>query len=136
MIVRPVANYGLPEFLVSVGLADENVRFSRRGPSARHACRGRRLRLSPSGRLVVVGTGLIGGSIALELAIRFAGAIVGVDASQARLDEGREAGVFDETGLPQDLCAEDLVVATPTLTVPVLNDLAGLGSICGQRYGD
>ena len=28
VIVRPVANYGLPEFLrVSVGLADENVRF-------------------------------------------------------------------------------------------------------------
>ena len=86
--------------------------------------------MSPSGRLVVVGTGLIGGSIALGARDSgFAGAIVGVDASQARLDEGREAGVFDETGLPQDLCAEDLVVvATPTLTVPgVLNDLAGLG---------
>ncbi len=86
--------------------------------------------MSPSGRLVVVGTGLIGGSIALGARDSgFAGAIVGVDASQARLDEGREAGVFDETGLPQDLCAEDLVVvATPTLTVPgVLNDLARLG---------
>ena len=82
------------------------------------------------GRLVVVGTGLIGGSVALGArASGFARHVIGVDASHASLDEGLATGVFDETGLPQDLCAEDLVVvATPTLTVPgVLSDLARLG---------
>ena len=86
--------------------------------------------MSLSGRLVVIGTGLIGGSVALGARESgFASYVVGVDASRSSLDQGLAKGVFDETGLPKNLGADDLVVvATPTLTVPgVLRDLAEFG---------
>ena len=63
VIVRPVANYGLPDWLrVTVGLPEENAAFSRRSRA-----RARPIVSSPApGKLVVVGTGLIGGSFALR----------------------------------------------------------------------
>ncbi len=72
VIVRPVANYGLPEWLrITVGLPERERALPRRARGARSradapssavtACR---LRI---GKLVVVGVGLIGGSFALAL---------------------------------------------------------------------
>jgi 3-phosphoshikimate 1-carboxyvinyltransferase len=71
-------------------------------------------------RLVVIGTGLVGGSVAA--AARGAGfteRVVGVDADPAALEAGLGAGLLDATGLPEDLGPDDLVVlAVPTLAVP------------------
>lgn len=86
-------------------------------------------------RLVVIGTGLIGGSVAAAArAAGFADRVVGVDADPAALAEGLEAGLLDETGLPEDLGPDDLVVlAVPTLAVP--GALAGLVDDAGVLAG-
>ena len=73
VIVRPVANYGLPEHLrVSVGLADRERTLSR--CTASRAGTLTRLLMQPLAKLIVVGVGLIGGSfaLALETPARFA----------------------------------------------------------------
>jgi 3-phosphoshikimate 1-carboxyvinyltransferase len=84
--------------------------------------------VSLSGRLVVVGTGLIGGSVAAAARERgYAGHVVGVDADRAALEKGLGLALLDEAGMPPDLGADDLVViAVPTLAVPaVLEGLVG-----------
>ncbi len=74
---------------------------------------------SASGRLVICGFGLIGGSIAAGVReAGMAGAIVGVDADPVVLDEARRAGLLDGAGWPADLGPDDLVlIAVPTLSV-------------------
>lgn len=83
--------------------------------------------MSLSGRLVIVGAGLIGGSIAAGARERgYASYIVGVDADRSALEQGTGLALLDATGMPKDLGPDDLVViATPTLAVPgVLAELA------------
>lgn len=83
--------------------------------------------MSLSGRLVIVGAGLIGGSIAVGARERgYASYVVGVDADRSALEQGTGLALLDETGMPNDLGPDDLVViATPTLAVPgVLAELA------------
>lgn len=74
---------------------------------------------SGSGRLVICGFGLIGGSIAAGVReSNMAATIVGVDADPAVLDEARQCGLLDAAGWPDDLGPDDLVlIAVPTLSV-------------------
>jgi prephenate dehydrogenase len=90
-----------------------------------------------AGRLIVVGAGLIGASVAAGArAAGHAGRIVGVDRDPATEAEGLRRGLFDEVGMPDDLCAADtLVIAVPTLAVPQV--LAGLvDPATGRLAGD
>lgn len=74
--------------------------------------------MTPSGRLLVCGVGLIGGSVAAGLREQGAETIVGVDADAQALAAARQAGLIDATGWPRDLGPEDLVlIAVPTLAV-------------------
>jgi prephenate dehydrogenase len=70
-------------------------------------------------RALVVGTGLIGGSIALALRQR-GWHVSGMDADPARTAEALKAGVIDAVG--DDLAAEVVFVATPATAVA---DLVG-----------
>ena len=65
-------------------------------------------------RALVVGTGLIGGSIALSLRRR-GWHVAGLDADDERLAEALRAGVIDEAG--DDLNAEIVFLATPATAV-------------------
>jgi prephenate dehydrogenase len=65
-------------------------------------------------RALVVGTGLIGGSIALALR-RGGWHVSGLDADEERTAEALQAGVIDAVG--DDLGAEVVFVATPATTV-------------------
>ena len=93
VIVRPVANYGLPEHLrVTVGLPEENARFL---AALEVSARPLMATAEPAlGKLVVVGVGLIGGSFAL--ALKQAGPcrdVVGVGRGRANLDAARNLGI-------------------------------------------
>ena len=85
------------------------------------------------GKLVVVGVGLIGGSLALALKRRgLVDEVVGVGRSQANLDEALAAGIVDraltftQDWTPEVADADLVVVATPVAQVPsVLAALAG-----------
>jgi prephenate dehydrogenase len=65
-------------------------------------------------RALVVGTGLIGGSVALALRRR-GWHVSGIDADKVRMAEALEAGVIDAAG--DDLAAEVVFIATPATTV-------------------
>jgi prephenate dehydrogenase len=65
-------------------------------------------------RALVVGTGLIGGSIALSLRRR-GWHVSGLDQDEARLAEAQASGVIDQAG--DDLGAEVVFVATPAAAV-------------------
>jgi prephenate dehydrogenase len=68
----------------------------------------------PGRRALVVGTGLIGGSIALGLRRR-GWHVSGIDADEARADDALAAGVVDALG--DDLDAEVVFVAVPAAAV-------------------
>ncbi len=79
----------------------------------------------PNGRLLVVGLGLIGGSLALAARERgLFGEVIGASRSPATLQKALELGVVDrvESDLPAALAAmgagDIVVVGVPTLTVP------------------
>ena len=83
--------------------------------------------MSLSGRLIVIGTGLIGGSVALAAREQaYASHIIGVDRDRTALERGMALGVFDDTGMPAAPGPDDLIlIAVPTLAVPgVLQELA------------
>jgi prephenate dehydrogenase len=65
-------------------------------------------------RALVVGTGLIGGSIALSLRQR-GWHVAGLDAAEERLTEALSAGVIDQAG--DDLEAQIVFIATPATAV-------------------
>lgn len=80
---------------------------------------------APTGRLLVVGLGLIGGSLALAARRRHLfSEVIGASRSPATLHKALELGVVDrvESALPTALAAmgagDIVVVAVPTLTVP------------------
>lgn len=80
---------------------------------------------APTGRLLVVGLGLIGGSLALAARRRHLfSEVIGASRSPATLHKALELGVVDrvESDLPTALAAmgagDIVVVAVPTLTVP------------------
>ena len=80
---------------------------------------------APTGRLLVVGLGLIGGSLALAARQRHLfSEVIGASRSPATLQKAMELGVVDrvESDLPTALAAmgagDIVVVGVPTLTVP------------------
>ncbi len=80
---------------------------------------------TPTGRLLVVGLGLIGGSLALAARQRHLfSEVIGASRSPATLEKALELGVVDrvESDLPTALAAmgagDIVVVGVPTLTVP------------------
>ncbi len=80
---------------------------------------------APTGRLLVVGLGLIGGSLALAARQRHLfSEVIGASRSPATLHKAMELGVVDrvESDLPTALAAlgagDIVVVGVPTLTVP------------------
>jgi prephenate dehydrogenase len=87
--------------------------------------------MTPIGRLVVVGVGLIGGSLALALRgsanVR---EVVGVGRTQRNLDDALRLGIIDraETGYAAALADADIVlVATPVAQMPrVFADIAAV----------
>jgi prephenate dehydrogenase len=85
-------------------------------------------------RLVIVGTGLIGASVALAARRRGVGAIVGVDADEGALRVAQERGAIDEAlPLSEAVAGADLVVvATPVATLGerVAAVLAAAGEAC------
>ena len=88
-----------------------------------------------SGKVAIIGVGLIGGSIGLALrARRFAGKVVGIGRDPARLDEARRLGAIDEgsTDLASGVAgAEVVVVCTPVSRV-VEDVLAAARSASGS----
>ena len=90
VIVRPVANYGLPEWLrITVGLPAENERLLR---ALADSARRRRVKLA------LIGVGLIGGSFAIALrAARQVDVITGFDSRPEALQRAFELGVIDRS---------------------------------------
>ncbi|MCM4159893.1 prephenate dehydrogenase [Antarcticibacterium flavum] len=64
----------------------------------------------------IIGTGLIGGSFALDIKEQFPEAeITGIDANESHLEEALEKGIIDATGTLEELSLADVVI----LAVPV-----------------
>jgi len=80
-------------------------------------------------KLVVIGLGLIGGSLALDLKKRLNYTVYGIDAEEAHLKKSLELGVIDKIGENKDIKdAEVVIVATPvnsiaTVLQNVLNNI-------------
>ena len=67
-------------------------------------------------KIYVIGIGLIGGSMALELKELFRDChVVGVDQSEAHLEEALALGIIDEKGSLETLAEADRVI----LSIPV-----------------
>ena len=139
--MRPVANYGLPEWLrVTVGLPAENARFLAALAKAlatlsRARRRRRDLRHSSHAKLVVVGVGLIGGSFAL--ALRAAGRgreVVGVGRTprQPRRARWRAAIVDRALTLDADWTRESPTRTSCCIATPVAQIAALLRSDRGR----
>lgn len=88
-------------------------------------------------KVTVIGTGLIGGSMALDLKQRkFAEYIIGVDASDEHLEKAKELGIIDEAlPLVEGVKAADLVIVaipvnhTPKVIETVLDNLSPEASV-------
>ena len=94
--------------------------------------------MQPLRKLVVIGVGLIGGSVALALKRRqLVERVVGVGRSRANLDEALRAGVvdqaltLDEPWTSELRDADVVLVATPVAQLPAL--LAAMAAALGPR---
>jgi prephenate dehydrogenase len=129
VIVRPVGNYGLPQWLrISIGLPQENAVFI--------AALKKGAGLNVIDKVVIVGVGLIGGSFALALKpCRRAASVVGMGGSEA-LARALELGIIDEaaTSPAEALRGADLVlIAAPVAQTGAI--LASLLPHSGTRHG-
>jgi prephenate dehydrogenase len=69
-------------------------------------------------KLVVIGLGLIGGSLALDLKKRLKYTIYGIDANEKHVDKALELGIIDKKGTFEDVKdAAIVVIATPVNVV-------------------
>jgi prephenate dehydrogenase len=81
-------------------------------------------------KLVVIGLGLIGGSLALDLKKRLNYTVYGIDAEETHLKKALELGIIDKKGENKDIKdAEIVIVATPvnsiaTVLQNVLNSIS------------
>lgn len=65
-------------------------------------------------KLVVIGLGLIGGSLALDLKKRLKYTIYGIDVNEHHINKALELGIIDKIGTTDDLKdAEVVIIATP-----------------------
>ena len=84
-------------------------------------------------KIYVIGIGLIGGSMALELKELFRDClIVGVDHSEAHLEEAISLGIIDQKGSLETLAEADRVI----LSIPVTESLRLLPSLLDQLNDD
>ena len=65
--------------------------------------------------LVVIGLGLIGGSLALDLKDRLGYHVYGFDQNEAHLDKALSLGIIDAKGTSESLASSDVVI----IAVPV-----------------
>ena len=80
-------------------------------------------------KIYVIGIGLIGGSMALELKELFRDChVVGVDQSEAHLEEALALGIIDEKGSLETLAEADRVI----LSIPVKECLRLLPTLLDQ----
>ena len=80
-------------------------------------------------KIYVIGIGLIGGSMALELKQLYKDcSIIGVDQSEAHLEEALSLGIIDEKGSLDTLAAADRVI----LSIPVKESLLLLPGLLDQ----
>jgi len=79
-------------------------------------------------QIVVIGLGLIGGSMALDLKKRVPSEIIGVDVSDAHAERALEKGVIDKIGSIADVKdADTVIVAVPVnLTSKVVSEVLDL----------
>jgi prephenate dehydrogenase len=69
-------------------------------------------------KLVVIGLGLIGGSLALDLKKRLKYTIYGIDANEKHVDKALELGIIDKKGTFEDVKdAAIVIIATPVNVV-------------------
>ena len=67
-------------------------------------------------KVFIIGTGLIGGSMALDIKSIYDNAVIfGIDANEKHLDEAMQLGIIDEKATENDLINADLVI----VSVPV-----------------
>ena len=84
-------------------------------------------------KIYIIGIGLIGGSMALELKQLYDDyTIVGVDQSEAHLEEALSLGIIDEKGSLDTLAEADRVI----LSIPVKESLRLLPSLLDQLNDD
>lgn len=70
-------------------------------------------------KLVVIGLGLIGGSLALDLKLRMKFKVFGVDQNSAHIKKALELGIIDEEGSFEDLAdASVVIIAVPVNVIP------------------
>ena len=118
IIVRPIGNYGMPEYVrVTIGTAKENERFL-------EALAAVLRRMKPIAKLVVVGVGLIGGSAALALReAGMVGRVIGVGRSRENLDVALRLGIIDEATDDYALAldaADVVLITTPVAQMPAV----------------
>lgn len=84
-------------------------------------------------KVVIIGVGLIGGSMALDIRNAEGGGvtILGLDSSKSHLEIARETGIIDAAGTDADLAEADLVV----VSIPVNQIVEALPSVL-DRVGD
>lgn len=70
-------------------------------------------------KLVVIGLGLIGGSLALDLKLRMKFKVFGVDQNPSHIKKALELGIIDEEGSFEDLAdASVVIIAVPVNVIP------------------
>ena len=84
-------------------------------------------------KIYVIGIGLIGGSMALDLKELFRDCqIVGVDHSEAHLEEALALGIIDQKGSLETIAEADRVI----LSIPVKESLRLLPTLLDQLNED
>jgi len=72
-------------------------------------------------KIAIIGLGLIGGSLAIELKKYYHAHIIGIDNDETHVNKAIELGFIDEAGSLQDISNCNLVIiATPVNTIPIL----------------
>ena len=79
------------------------------------------MKIKEENRLVVIGLGLIGGSLALDLKKRLGYHVIGIDQQASHVDRALELGFIDEAGTLEDIeNASVVILAIPVNLIPDL----------------
>ena len=70
-------------------------------------------------KLVVIGLGLIGGSLALDIKLRMKFKVYGIDQNEGHINKALELGIIDSVGSFEDLAdAAVVIIAVPVNVIP------------------
>ena len=84
-------------------------------------------------KVVIIGVGLIGGSFAKDVKKLYPEAeIIGVDTSDAHLDEALQLGIIDKKGIYDSLATADLVYVSIPVNV-LVNELPKILDVAGDE---